>query len=245
MISAGFWNGVMGCTAVAACLAVFASCAFVKGDGNDITADAAEAADIVAKTEVETTGFLYKKIPFDRVSARAGEGQTVTLGGQTVALHGQELAVGEKLRAATLQNVELKNVEIAKKTGRVRILSVVPAVNTPTCEQQTHYLSEKSVGLSKHVEFVTISLDTPEVQKQFARDAGIENVTFLSDAAEAAFGRAHGLLIEEPHMLTRAVMVVDAKNVVRYLQVVPDVSHMPDMDAAFMFAQLLIPDDPK
>jgi len=245
MRSSGIRKGVMGCTAPGACLVVFASCAFVKSDGNANPAEDSIAADVVAKTEVETTGFLYKKIPFDRVSARTGEGQTVTMGGQTIALHGVELKVGDQLRAATLQNFELKSVKIEKKTGRVRILSVVPAVQTPTCEQQTHYLSEKSGDLSKHVEFVTISLDTPEVQKKFATDAGIENVTFLSDSAEAAFGRAHGLLIEEPHMLTRAVMVVDAKNVVRYLQVVPDIAHMPDMDAVFMFAQLLIPDDPK
>ena len=41
-------------------------------------------------------------------------------------------------------------------------------------------------------------------------------------------------------MLTRAVMVVDAENVVRYLQVVPEVSHMPDLEAAFAFARTLI-----
>ena len=70
-------------------------------------------------------------------------------------------------------------------------------------------------------------------------------MTFLSDSAEAAFGRAHGLLIEKPLILTRALMVVDVENVVRYLQVVPDISHMPDMDAAFMFARLLLAEDPE
>ena len=109
--------------------------------------------------------------------------------------------------------------------------------------EQTHYLSEKNGDLSEQVELVSISLDTPEVQKSFAEDAEIENVTFLSDTGEAAFGRAHGLLIERPRILTRAVMVIDADNVVRYLQVVPEVSHMPDMEAAFTFARTLVAED--
>ena len=129
---------------------------------------------------------------------------------------------------------------ITGKTGQIRILSVVPSLQTPTCEQQTHYLSEKNAGLSERVELVTISLDSPEVQGMFAEEAGIENVTFLSDIGEAAFGRAHGLLIEQPRILTRAVMVVDAENVVRYLQVVPEVSHMPDLEAAFTVARGLV-----
>jgi thiol peroxidase len=120
------------------------------------------------------------------------------------------------------------------------VLSIVPSLETPICEQQTHYLSEKSAGLSDRVELVSISLDAPEIQGKFAREAEIENVTFLSDAAAEAFGRAHGLLIEQPHILARAVIVVDARNIVRYLQVVPDVSHMPDLEAAFGFARELI-----
>jgi thiol peroxidase len=197
-------------------------------------------SDVAAKTQVETSGFLFKQIPVDEGSARAGAGQSVLLRGQAISLEGREIRVGDSLRAATLQDVSTQGVAITGGTGRVRIVSVVPALQTPTCEQQTHYLSEKSGDLSEQVELVTISLDPPELQKQFAAEAEIENVTFLSDAAGASFGRAHGLLIEKPRMLTRAVLVVDADDVVRYLQVVPDVSHMPDMEAAFEVARRLV-----
>lgn len=181
--------------------------------------------EVAAKTQVETIGFVFKSIPVDKQSAESGAGHSVSLGGHAATLLGQEIQVGDKLR------------EEVGQPGRVRILSIVPAIKTPTCEQQTHYLSEKSGDLSEQVQLVTISVDTAEVQKEFARHAEIENVTFVSGAAGAAFGRAHGLLIEKPPILARAVLVVDADDVVRYIQVVPNVSHMPDMDAAFEFAR--------
>lgn len=197
-------------------------------------------ADAAARTQVQTKGFLYKQIAVDEASARAGEGQQVSMGGHPITLHGQAIAVGEKLRPATLEDPALRKVAIGAGRGRVRILSIVPSLKTPTCEQQTHYLSEKSGSLADRVGLVTISADSPATQGEFAREAGITNVTFLSDAGALEFGRAHGLLIEKPRMLTRAVMVVDAGDVVRYLQVVPEVSHMPDMDAAFAFARSLV-----
>jgi len=199
----------------------------------------ASPSEVAAETQVERAGFLFKEIPVDAASARSGGGQSVQMGGRAVVLAGQEIRVGDRLRPATLRDRSLHGVDIAGSPGRVRILSVVPALQTPTCEQQTHYLSEKSGDLPDRVELVTISLDTPEVQREFAEEAEIGNVTFLSDAGDAAFGRAHGLLIEQPRILTRAVLVVDADDVVRYLQVVPEVSHMPDMEAAFDFARQL------
>jgi len=200
---------------------------------------AAVPADVAAETQVQTSGFLFKEIPVDAASARSGAGQSVQMRGRAVTLAGQEIRVGDRLRPAALRDRSRQAVDVAETRGRIRIISVVPAVQTPTCEQQTHYLSEKSGDLPDGIDLVTISLDTPEVQRQFADEAAIENVTFLSDAGDAAFGRAHGLLIEQPHLLTRAVLVVDADDVVRYLQVVPEVSHMPDMEAAFEAARRL------
>src|SRR5207244_818051 len=79
----------------------------------------------------------------------------------------------------------------------------------------------------------SVSVDTPFAQNRFAEEAKIRNVTFLSDYRGGDFGRAYGLLIPDLHLLARSVMVVDKDNVVRYLQVVPEVASMPDMDKAF------------
>jgi len=132
------------------------------------------------------------------------------------------------------------NITETTGKGKVRIISVVPSLDTKVCEQQTHHLSEKNKGLDNMVELITVSIDTPFAQKRFADEANIHNVTFLSDYRNAEFGKAYGLFLKDPHILARAILIVDAQNTVRYLQITPELAQMPDMDKAFQFARQLI-----
>ena len=185
-------------------------------------------------------GFSYQEIPVAKETAKTGEGATILFRGAPLPLSGIEVKAGETLRAVPLAKGDLSLVNIQEPTGMVRIISVVPSLDTKVCEQQTHYLSEKNQGLDQQVKLVTISVDTPFAQDRFAKEAGVSNVEFLSDFRGGEFGKSHGLLLEGPHVLARAVMVVDANNVIRYLQVTPDLGHMPDMDKAFQVARTLI-----
>lgn len=186
------------------------------------------------------TGFMYKNLPVATGSAEAGEGHTVTFKGAPLALAGPGIKVGETLRDVKLAKGDLSLVNIADTKGKVRILNIVPSLDTAVCEQQTHHLSEKNGGLDKLVELITISVDTPFAQARFAKEAKIANVTFLSDYRGGEFGKVHGLLVEGPHLLARTVMVVDKDNVIRYMQVTPELAQMPDMDAAFRAAKALL-----
>jgi thiol peroxidase len=185
------------------------------------------------------SGFMYKNLPVASGSAQAGEGHTVSFKGDPKALVGPGVKVGEKLRDVPLVKPDLSVINIADTKGIIRVISIVPSIDTKVCEQQTHYLSEKNNGLDKQLQMITISVDTPFAQKRFAEEAKISNVTFLSDYRGGDFGRTHGLLVKEPHILARAVMVVDQDNVIRYLQVTPELAELPDMDAAFKEARAL------
>jgi thioredoxin-dependent peroxiredoxin len=90
------------------------------------------------------------------------------------------------------------------------------------------------------VQMLTVSVDTPFAQGRFAKEAKISNVTFLSDYRGGDFGKANGLLVKDPHILARSVMVVDKDNVIRYLQVTPEIAQLPDMEAAFQAANALV-----
>ncbi len=188
------------------------------------------------------SGFLYKNLPVATGSVAAGEGNSVLFKGSPLALAGPGIKVGDGLREVKLTQTDLSQVSITdtKGKGKVRIISVVPSLDTKVCEQQTHYLSEKNHGLDKMVELITVSVDTPFAQKRFAEEAKISNVTFLSDYRGAEFGKAHGLFLKDPHILARAVIVVDKHNTIRYLQVTPELAQLPDMDAAFRFARSLV-----
>ncbi|MBM4135128.1 MAG: thiol peroxidase [Nitrospira sp.] len=185
-------------------------------------------------------GFAYQDIPVAKTSATGGEGQTVTFKGKPLALAGAGIKVGDSLREVQLAQADLGLTNIAGGKGKVRIISIVPSLDTKVCEQQTHYLSEKSQGLEKNVELITVSVDTPFAQTRFAEEAKIKNVTFLSDYRGGDFGKAYGLLVTGPHILARTVMVVDKDNVIRYLQITPELAQLPDLDAAFKAAKELL-----
>ena len=189
-----------------------------------------------------SSSFLYKNYTVADGTAVAGEGRTVLFQGNPLVLSGTGINVGDSLREATLTQTDLSPMAITgtKGKGKVRIISVVPSLDTPVCEEQTHYLSEKNKGLDKMVELVTVSVDTPFAQKRFAKEAHIDNVTFLSDYKDAEFGKAYGLFLKGPHILARTIMVVDAHNTVRYLQVTPELTQLPNLDEAFAVAKSLI-----
>ncbi len=184
-------------------------------------------------------GYMYSELPVSKSSANAGSGNSVTFKGSPLKLDGTAIKVGDTLRDARLTTTppDLKLVSLTDGKGKVRIVSIVPSLDTKVCEQQTHYLSEKNANLDRDVQLITVSVDTPFAQKRFAEEAKIFNVTFLSDYRGGDFGRAHGLLVPAIHVLARTVMVVDKDNVIKYLQVVPELATMPDMDAAFRAAR--------
>lgn len=186
--------------------------------------------------------FSYKNMPVANGSVAAGEGNKVLFKGEPLPLSGNGVKTGDMLRDVKVAQNDLTLINIAetKGAGKVRIINIVPSLDTPVCEQQTHYLSEKNKGLDKMVELITVSVDTPFAQKRFAQEAKIGNVTFLSDYRGGDFGKTHGLFLEGPHILTRAVMVVDKTNTIRHLQITPELTQLPDMEEAFQIARRLV-----
>jgi thioredoxin-dependent peroxiredoxin len=185
-------------------------------------------------------GFAYQNFPVATTSATPGDGHTVTFKGSPLDLEGKGIKVGDVLPDVQVAKNDLSLMNIADTKGTVRIISVVPSLDTKVCEQQTHYLSEKNQGLDKNVQMITVSVDTPFAQGRFAKEAKIANVTFLSDYRGGDFGKTNGLLVKGPHILARSVLVVDKENVIRYLQVTPELAQLPDMDAAFQAANALV-----
>jgi thiol peroxidase len=188
------------------------------------------------------SGFMYKNVTVADGSADAGEGNNILFKGSPLKLSGTAIKTGDSLRDVKVAQTDLSLVNIAhtKGAGKVRIISIVPSLDTPVCEEQTHYLSEKNKGLDKMIELITVSVDTPFAQKRFAQEAKIENVTFLSDYRGGEFGKTYGLFLNDPHILARAIIVVDKNNIVRHLQITPELTHLPNMDEAFQIARSLI-----
>mgnify|MGYP003573257657 CR=1 FL=1 len=186
------------------------------------------------------SGCTAKQTPLPIDSASAVPGTEVTRKGDTLALIGTGIEVGQPLPdtslvdAATMETVNLNDYR-----GTVLLLSLVPSIDTKVCEAQTHYLGEQGDALPKAVKRITISRDTPFAQVRFAEEAKLEDIQYLSDYKEGTFGRSVGLLIDGPRLLARSVILVDRQGIVQYIQVVPEITHLPDMEKAFDRARAL------
>jgi len=172
-------------------------------------------------------------------SVWCGEMQTITLGGKPLTLMGEKLQTGKMLPTVLLPDLGLNMVDLQSFKGKVTLLSVVPSLDTPTCDKQTHILSEENKGLDKIANLITISRDLPFAQKRFATKTKMQNITFLSDYRDAQFGKSTGLLIEENRLLARAIIILDPEGIVRYLEIVSELSKLPDMEKAMEFARSL------
>ena len=161
-------------------------------------------------------------------------GSKVTQKGRELSLIGNAIEIGKPLPDTMLVKAEnMSDVNLKDRTGKVLFLSIVPSIDTKVCEAQTHYLGEKGDRLPATIERITISRDTPFAQMRFAEEAKLTDVLYLSDYKEGAFGRSTGLLLEGPRLLARSVILVDKNGIVRYIQVVPELTHLPDMEKAF------------
>jgi thiol peroxidase len=112
--------------------------------------------------------------------------------------------------------------------GKIKIISSVPSLDTPVCDMETRRFNQEADKMPDNVVVLTISMDLPFAQKRWCAAAGVEKVKTLSDFQGRSFGPAYGVLIKELQLLARAVFIVDDQDVVRYVEIVPEIAKEPD-----------------
>ena len=164
----------------------------------------------------------------------------ITFKGNPFTLLGPQLKVGDKAPDFAVVDNGLAPVTLASSAGKVRIISAVPSLDTPVCDTETRRFNQEAAKLPGEVVVLTISLDLPFAQKRWCGAAGIDKVVLLSDYRERSFGQNYGVLIKELLLLSRAIFVVDAQDVIRYIQIVPEVTSEPDYAAVIAAAKSLL-----
>ena len=160
----------------------------------------------------------------------------VTFKGNPVTLVGTEVKAGDKAPEFTVLANDLSPVTLESSAGKVRILSVVPSLDTGVCDAQTRKFNEEASKLG-NVEVITVSVDLPFAQKRWCAAAGIENVEVLSDHRDLSFGEAYGVAISELRLLARAVFVIDSEDKVVYTEYVSEATDHPNYEAAIAAAK--------
>ena len=153
-----------------------------------------------------------------------------TLKGNPFTLVGPELKTGDAAPDFTLVDNGLKPVTL-KDTSGVRIISVVPSLDTPVCDAQTKRFNEEAAKLPG-VDIITVSMDLPFAQKRWCGAFGVDRIKMLSDHRTGSFGESYGTLIKDLRIESRAIFVLDKDNVIRHVEYVKEVADHPNYDAA-------------
>ncbi|WP_223596791.1 thiol peroxidase [Neobacillus bataviensis] len=151
--------------------------------------------------------------------------------GNPVTQVGNDILVGDKAPEFTLLANDLSSVTLANSKGKVRLISVIPSIDTPVCDVQTRRFNEEASRF-ENVQFITISADLPFAQKRWCAANGIEDLQTLSDHRDLLFGEAYGVAIQELRLLARAIFVVDKNDRVTYVEYVNESTDHPNYEAA-------------
>ena len=163
--------------------------------------------------------------------------KAVTMRGNPLTLLGPELGSGDAAPEFTALSTKLQEVHLADSKGKVRILSVVPSLDTPVCDLQTKRFDEEAGRLGDGVVVYTISADLPFAANRWCGAAGVKNLQCLSDHRTMSFGDAYGTHVKELRLDARAVFVVDARDRIVHAEYVKEIAEHPNYDAALAAAR--------
>lgn len=159
---------------------------------------------------------------------------TVTLNGTPCRLAGELPAVGAVAPPFQLTAADLSDVGLDRFAGRVKLLNIVPSLDTSVCATSARRFHE-ALERWPDVVLLNISADLPFAQKRFCDAGGLNRIVTLSTFRSHAFGTDYGVRIEDgplAGLMARAVLVLSRDNRVVHAQLVPEITREPDYDAA-------------
>ncbi|MFD0869997.1 anti-oxidant AhpCTSA family protein [Chlamydia abortus] len=163
-----------------------------------------------------------------------------TLKGNPITLIGSELKVGDQAPDFTLNQSLVDTASLSDYAGKIKLISVVPSLDTGVCDAQTRRFNEEAGKLGDNVVILTVSVDLPMAQARWCGAAGVDKVVTLSDYKTRSFGEAYGVLIKELQLLMRSIFVLDADNKIQYVEYLSEMTEHPNYEAAIEAVKKLV-----
>jgi thiol peroxidase len=162
----------------------------------------------------------------------------VTFKGKPVTLIGEgKVAVGEKVPDFKVSKSVADDLSISELRGKTVILNVIPSIDTAVCSRQTTTFNQRAASLGTDVAIVTISMDLPFALERWCQTNSVDIIQTTSDYKYQEFCKRFGLLMRGFGLLARSVFVIDKEGVLRYCEIVSEMTEEPDYDAALAAAK--------
>ena len=158
----------------------------------------------------------------------------ITLQGTEINTNSDIPKIGDSAPDFVLVNSDMEDVSLSTYQGKKKLLSIVPSLDTPVCATSTKRFDQLARE-KKNALFITISADLPFAMSRFCKSEKLVNVITLSMMRSRNFAKDYGVLITNGPLAgitARAVIVLDEENTVIYSELISEIAHEPNYDAA-------------
>lgn len=170
------------------------------------------------------------------MSTRAG----MAIGSKEFPVVDAMLKVGDNAPDFSLTANNWASKSLQDYTGKIKIVSVVPSLDTRVCSAQTHRFNREAADLGADIVVLTVSADLPYAQSRWCGAEGVDRVETLSDHRTMGFATAYGVHVADLRICQRAAFVIDQQNVVRYAEYVHQIGDEINFEAVLRTAKSLI-----
>lgn len=157
----------------------------------------------------------------------------ITFKGNAVHTNADLPKVGSKAPDFALVDGSLGEKKLADFAGKKKVLTINPSYDTGVCQATARSFNLKA-GKRDDVVVLVVSADLPFAQKRFCTAEGLDGVVALS-SFRASFAKDYGLEMTDGPLrglTARAVIVIDENDVVKHVELVPEIAQEPNYDAA-------------
>lgn len=141
---------------------------------------------------------------------------------------------GQKAPNFELVKNDLSRVNLSDYLGKNVILNIFPSIDTGVCATSVRKFNQDAANLP-NTTVVCISKDLPFAHSRFCGAEGIQNLDMLSSFDDDDFERNYKLTMADgplKGLFARSIVVVDPNGTVVHTELVDDIVHEPNYEAA-------------
>lgn len=204
----------------------------VVGYNNNLASDVIQKMALIPATPKVAASKQNKQSNNENFTTSPME--TVHFKGQECHTYGTLPAVGTQAPDFNLTAADLSAVKSEDFKGKTIVLNIFPSLDTEVCARSVRRFNEEAGKLDNTV-VVCVSQDLPFAMNRFCTIEGLKDVTPASAFRSPQFGEKYGvILVDGPlaGLLTRAVVIIGSDGMIKYRELVDEITEEPDYEAA-------------
>ncbi len=156
----------------------------------------------------------------------------ITLQGNVVNTNGDIPNNGTSAPDFVLVDSELNDINLSNYSGKNKVLTIIPSLDTPVCQKSTKIFNEKIASIPDTV-LLAVSADLPFAMKRFCVQESLNSVKPLSMMRSRNFAKDYGVLLTDGPLsgiTARAVIVIDKEDKIIYSELVQEIANEPNYE---------------